>query len=141
MKNFRILHHGVDQYTQGQVVPQSVFGNTERLLRLGAVEETDAPVTILDEGDAPVPGLTTGKPEGLTEESAESVTVAVGGNGASVSTAPALPDALPQATIDALAAAGFDSAEKIAAASDDDLKKVPGVGDATVAKLRSLQGA
>jgi DNA uptake protein ComE-like DNA-binding protein len=38
-----------------------------------------------------------------------------------------------------LRAAGFDTAEKIVAASDEELLKVPGVGQATVNKLRAAQ--
>jgi DNA uptake protein ComE-like DNA-binding protein len=38
----------------------------------------------------------------------------------------------------ALAAAGFDTPEKIAAASDDDLRAVPGIGPATLAKIRAV---
>lgn len=54
---------------------------------------------------------------------------------------PAIDLPMPQSTLDALVSAGYDTPEKIAAASDDQLKAVPGVGDATVAKLRQTQGA
>ncbi|MCK5352308.1 helix-hairpin-helix domain-containing protein, partial [bacterium] len=38
----------------------------------------------------------------------------------------------------ALVEAGFDSAQSIAAASDKDLLKVPGLGPKTVEKLRNM---
>ena len=44
---------------------------------------------------------------------------------------------MPADVPDALAAAGFDTPDKIAAASDDELLAIPGVGPATLKKLRA----
>lgn len=41
---------------------------------------------------------------------------------------------------DALAAGGFDSREKIRAASDEDLLALDGIGEATLKKIRAEQG-
>ncbi len=43
---------------------------------------------------------------------------------------------IPDSTMQALAVAGYDTPEKVRAASDDDLKRVPGVGDAMLARIR-----
>jgi hypothetical protein len=64
-------------------------------------------------------------------------------------TPPVMIEATPGAVLDLpisddvlagkLLAAGIDSPEKVAAASDDDLLKIPGIGAATVAKIRAMQ--
>jgi hypothetical protein len=41
---------------------------------------------------------------------------------------------------DALVAGGFDSREKIRAASDEDLLALEGIGEATLKKIREAQG-
>jgi hypothetical protein len=57
--------------------------------------------------------------------------------------APASPPAiedlpLTDAQKAAIAAAGYDSREKLTAATDDQLRAIPGIGDASIAKLRDL---
>ena len=47
-------------------------------------------------------------------------------------------DGIDTDTMEALREAGFDSAEKIKAASDDELLAVKGIGPATLEKLRAL---
>lgn len=48
---------------------------------------------------------------------------------------------LSDAQRQALAAAGYDSRAKLAAASDEQLKAVPGIGDASIGKIRDLYPA
>lgn len=53
-------------------------------------------------------------------------------------TAPGILEGLSGKVAEALAAAGLDSAESIAAVSDEDLLKIPGLGPKTVEKLREM---
>jgi DNA uptake protein ComE-like DNA-binding protein len=51
-------------------------------------------------------------------------------------------DALDDAALaEKLKAAGYDTAEKVSAASDDELRAIPGVGPASVAKIRAAQAS
>lgn len=52
--------------------------------------------------------------------------------------APGILEGLSGKVAEALAAAGLDSAESIAAVSDEDLLKIPGLGPKTVEKLREM---
>lgn len=64
-----------------------------------------------------------------------------GGAGPETSSAPEI---FNSAQLEALQAAGFDTADKLKNASDDELKAVEGVGDVTVARYREFiasQGA
>lgn len=52
----------------------------------------------------------------------------------------ALPDSLDAQTRDLLTEAGFDSSEKVSAASDEDLSALKGVGEARLAAIREAIG-
>jgi predicted flap endonuclease-1-like 5' DNA nuclease len=62
---------------------------------------------------------------------------AASGGTASMPDAPGLVETFGQQIADRLGAAGFDTPEKLAAASDADLLAIEGIGDGTLKKIRA----
>jgi hypothetical protein len=108
----------------------------QRRIAKGFLVQVDAPAAkaVDDSGAASTAG-TSGEPGGGETTNPEA------GTGGSTDDPPAtfeeqLRAALPDNTAEVVLAAGFDSAEKIQAATDDELVKLQGVGPASVTKLR-----
>ncbi len=128
-QQYTIVHGGVGAFAQGAIVTAADLGvegkGLERLLTLGAIEEAAAtPVVATNPGQIPPATLTTGQPGGP-----------VGGEAALA----ALTQALGAEAANALAAAGYGTVALIAAASDEDLLKVAGIGAARIKLLRDLK--
>lgn len=136
MAKYLVMHGMVGEWLQGAEVTAEDLGgadNIDRLIKLGAIEETSGAAQ--PDGGAPIgtdgppaPSLTTGQPGGAvgaTDAAPDALETAVGDKGIA----------------DALRAAGFATPAQVGAATDEQLRAIAGIGDVRLAKLREYAKA
>lgn len=126
-------------FSKGDVIPHGTYDDEQlaRLVGLGAIEPVDElPEPDRDAtGDVPVADVSMSAEEFKEWQDAAALAAAGGADGS-------LDGAdLTDAQRAALADAGYRTAADVRAASDADLRKVDGIGDATVKRLREATGA
>lgn len=160
--HYVVMHDGVGVFSKGQVIPNGTYDDEQlaRLVGLGAIAPFDPPGTEFEDGE-PLPsdvedalrGVRPTSPSSLVPKSAEefkerldaaAIGAATGGPAPSVQTVLQTGETdylagvqgLNERQRQALRDAGFDNEERIAAASDEDLMALDGVGEGTVRTLR-----